>query len=317
MTLTIAWVRKQGRVNELLLASDSRLRFGIAWDACPKLFLTQRGDICFGFAGDTLYAYPLITQAINQMELHRASSTREYDIYDSKGHISRQFNEMLLHRGDLPTGQSEPDSPETLFAMVGYSWKRRDFAMWKVTFDKHSKTFRWNKCRGIRGVGRNLTLAVLGNPTMSESERKEFRKAGKSVMPDGRKLLPKEEDVKVIAMKRIALLVQKKNKGGGFDGLDMEPFEVLRDLIREGVSPFVAGPPQLIKMYPNSSSQVIGVFWPNRQSKQVAVFGRPLLPYERLDCPLLDPDSLETSFSFWEERASLSHDACTFVDYHI
>ena len=84
----------------------------------------------------------------------------------------------------------------------------------------------------------------------------------------------------------------------------MEPFEVLRDMLRENVSPHIGGAPQLMKVYPSSNSAIFGVLWPNRESNSVAVSGRKLLPYERLDCPVIDPDTLETGFHLWPLKSN-------------
>ena len=42
---------------------------------------------------------------------------------------------------------------------------------------------------------------------------------------------------------------------------DMEPFEVLRDIIRENLFDDIGGPPQLAKIYQNGSTQVFAVRW--------------------------------------------------------
>src|SRR5471032_3703856 len=40
----------------------SRLRFGCAWDCSPKIFPLSRGDCAICFAGNTMYAYPIMEQ---------------------------------------------------------------------------------------------------------------------------------------------------------------------------------------------------------------------------------------------------------------
>src|SRR5947207_8619417 len=114
MTLTIAWVRRLKSSEELCVASDSRLRSIGSWDACPKLFVTPRGDVILGFAGDTMYAYPLLLQMINHMTLHDASRSRALDIYDAKGHYRRMFDDMLKQMSDPPKPRSK-SPPEALF----------------------------------------------------------------------------------------------------------------------------------------------------------------------------------------------------------
>ena len=73
----------------------------------------------------------------------------------------------------------------------------------------------------------------------------------------------------------------------------MEPFEVLRDMIRQETSPYIGGPPQLAKAYQHLNVMRLGVYWPDRESGQIAVNGRPLLAYEKPYFPIVDPDTLE------------------------
>jgi len=77
-------------------------------------------------------------------------------------------------------------------------------------------------------------------------------------------------------------------------GLDMEPFEVLRDMIRENVSPSVGGAPQLVKVYQHLNAQPFGVRWPKSGGDGISVLGRILPHGEIAHVPVLDPDSLKT-----------------------
>jgi hypothetical protein len=74
-------------------------------------------------------------------------------------------------------------------------------------------------------------------------------------------------------------------------GFDMESFEGLRDLIRDGKHPLVGGAPQVLKVYEFMNTQLFALFWPKRDSGYVVLLGRPLLPYEVTGRPVLDPDS--------------------------
>jgi len=58
MTLSLAWIRSVGNVQELVMATDSRLRRGRAWDVAPKILTLPRTDCAICFAGDTDDAYP-------------------------------------------------------------------------------------------------------------------------------------------------------------------------------------------------------------------------------------------------------------------
>jgi hypothetical protein len=92
---------------------------------------------------------------------------------------------------------------------------------------------------------------------------------------------------------RPSALLRKKSKleSGGFD---MEPFEVLRDMLRESTFNLVGGAPQLIKAYTYSSCKPYAVFWPSREAATINLLGRPLLNYERSEHLVLDPNTLST-----------------------
>src|SRR5438874_13790554 len=95
MTISLAWVRKVGATTELIVASDSRLSFGCRWDCCPKVLALPRGDAVFSFAGNTMYAYPVMLQAIAAVSQHPKLLGRGLDICDLKGHLLRMLNGMV------------------------------------------------------------------------------------------------------------------------------------------------------------------------------------------------------------------------------
>jgi hypothetical protein len=98
------------------------------------------------------------------------------------------------------------------------------------------------------------------------------------------------DDAAVFAAKK--LLVDKLRNTGRLTsgGLNMEPFEVLRDIIRLESFPSVGGPPQLVKVYEHMNAVPLGVFWPTRASQKVTLLGRPLMAYEKIGWRVIDPD---------------------------
>ena len=138
MTLSIAWIRNVGEIEELVLATDSRLRFGCAWDCCPKIMTLPRSDAAISFVGDTMFAYPLMLQMRVAVDMHPRSRSRALDLYDFRGRIVRVFNHMTDYIHDFPTGVSELESPDVLFLLAGYSWKRSNFVIWILHYN--SKT---------------------------------------------------------------------------------------------------------------------------------------------------------------------------------
>ena len=75
--------------------------------------------------------------------------------------------------------------------------------------------------------------------------------------------------------------------------LDMEPFEIVRDMLRDTAhSETIGGAPQVVKVHQYMSAAPLGVYWPNRASGSVFIQGRRRLDYERVDRWILDPDTL-------------------------
>jgi hypothetical protein len=81
---------------------------------------------------------------------------------------------------------------------------------------------------------------------------------------------------------------------GKTKGLDMEPFEAMRDMIRANEYPLIGGPPQIFKVYRHLNSAPLGVYWPEKASKRLAIGGRPLMDYEVTRFGVMDPDTLES-----------------------
>jgi hypothetical protein len=70
----------------------------------------------------------------------------------------------------------------------------------------------------------------------------------------------------------------------------MEPFEVLRDMIRSGAYSSIGGAPQAAKVYRFLQTQHFAVRWPTGKDMP-HILGRPALSYERLGAPSIDPDA--------------------------
>ncbi|MEZ4722977.1 MAG: hypothetical protein R2813_13970 [Flavobacteriales bacterium] len=258
MTLSIAWIRRIGNSEELVIATDSRLRFGCAWDCCPKIFNLPRSDSAICFAGDTMHAYPIMLQIKNSIEMYPKLHSRAMDIRDARGHFLRLITKMRQYIHDLPSNLQRPEAPETFFIFAGYSWASQAFKIWIIKYDKFSDQFIHETPKTIM---KNL-IAITG------------------------------DDVKEIR-KRIYALMESRGKKPG-DGMDMEPFEILRDKIREESNVAIGGPPQIVKIYKHMNTMPHGVFWPNKESKSISYLGRPVLDYEMIPYPIIDPDTLET-----------------------
>jgi hypothetical protein len=77
--------------------------------------------------------------------------------------------------------------------------------------------------------------------------------------------------------------------------LDWEPFEVVRDMLRDPKrSETIGGAPQLVKVYQYMDAAVQGVYWPSRGTGRIHLQGRPCLDYGRIEQFVFDPDTLRS-----------------------
>jgi hypothetical protein len=260
MTLSLAWIRTVRESQELVFASDSRLRSGQAWDCCPKIMTLPRSDCLISFAGETDYAYPLMLQMARAIEFYPVSTDRKVDINLVKRRTIQVFNQMrsLIH--DFPLPQTTADDPATGFIFGGYSWRRQRFQLWKLRYWPQSDAFGFQEVTNWPGQHGLKVIAIAGDAIEDAHDR------------------------------LIALLAARGKLESG--SLDMEPFEVLRDMIRSGEYPTIGGAPQVAKVYRYLQTQYFTVKWPISEGVPHAL-GRPALGYERFDAPSIDPDAPE------------------------
>lgn len=265
MTIAISWVRTLIHGGEeLLFVADSRLSGGNRFDCCPKIITLPRSDSAICFAGDTDFAYPLMLQLYLAIDSHSPSKDRSMDIHQMQTHAMKVFNNMRDSIHDYAPGM---DNPNISFILGGYSWKRKSFEIWWIHYKKSERRFA---CRPAKNWLNGAGKIVLAGDWAKVAERR-----------------------------LVDLLVYRgkfpKGKSGSLD-LDLEPFEVVRDLLREGdPQTSIGGPPQLVKVYQHMNTKPIAIFWPNRLSGKISLVGRPLLEYENTDYWIMDPDTLQTS----------------------
>lgn len=259
MTLSMAWVRKVNTIEELIIATDSRLRAGYAWDCAPKIFPLARGDCAICFAGDTSYAYPIMEQFRNAISMHLKTRSRALDVCDLRGRLLSVAKQMGGLVDDLPRGKRKKDPPDVQFIFAGYSWKRQGFRIWVIYYNAQTDQFE---------VRTPVTL-----------HKNKFCAIGDDIQDAKR-----------------AILNLCKSRGVQPDkGFDMEPFEVLRDFCRDPARKHIGGAPQIVKVYKHMNNMPYAVLWPNGESNELSLLGRPLLDYEKPDYLSLDPDTLITS----------------------
>jgi hypothetical protein len=139
MTQVVAWIRTASVMQELVVASDSRLSGGGHWDACPKIFALDRSDCVIAFSGETIYAYPIVLQVINLINYHERLSSRALDLCHLRGHILRVINDMLKREHEKPKFDSK--GPNVNFILAGYSWQMTKFYAWHIYYSNKLRKF--------------------------------------------------------------------------------------------------------------------------------------------------------------------------------
>jgi hypothetical protein len=255
MTICIAWIRKIGKTEELVFASDSRLRSYGAWDANPKIFPLERTDCAICFAGDTQFSYPIMTQIQFAIKSFKMCQSRFQDIVHFQGHLVNMINYMLKFKTDF-------EIPKVTFLFGGYSWDRGKFIIWQIYFDKHISEFVSSQVKKWKGIDSERQIMYIGN------------------------YLPEF----TTKLKTLLVLKNKLVKGD----FDMEPFEVLVNMLREkSDDDDIGGPPQLLKVYKHLNRAPFAVKWRISNKNFVSLLGRPLQDYELTSYPIIDPDTME------------------------
>ncbi|MBB2903579.1 hypothetical protein FHR75_004422 [Kineococcus radiotolerans] len=239
------------------MASDSRLSNGQRFDYAQKVFQTPRKDTLIAFAGDTSYAYPLLMQVMRAIEGYPFSADGRLTLPKLKGHILRVFQQSYDAIHDLPRGESWPEAPDNFFLLAGFDWQAGDFKCWQLSFDVNSHKF--------------IYRPILG----SKQDPFFFASDDRVAVSDA------------IAATRKKLGMSSRNSP--LERLDMEPFEVLSEIIGDSQYPTIGGAPQLGKIYRSMNTCLFQVRLGDSAATDSYVMGRPLLHGEKSDFPVFDP----------------------------
>ncbi|MGJ8624379.1 MAG: hypothetical protein ACSHW1_16625 [Yoonia sp.] len=279
MTIAVAWVRDVKGCDELVLVTDSRLSGdGRTFDACTKAIALPRNDCAIAFAGYSGHAYPMMQQLSNAIAAHGPLLRGSLEITALKSHALKIFNSMaeLILSSEKLSSPVET-FPEANFLFGGYCWKSKRFEIWTILFSQSEQKFVAHPPKTVRRIEHTGKCVLSASSSLSSRERIE----GKIAIAGDQS----EEFVE-----RLTAMLERK---ADVSSLDFEPFEVVRDMLRdERHSETIGGAPQIVKVYQYMKSAPLGVFWPNRVSGQIHLQGRPLLDYERTERWALDPDKL-------------------------
>lgn len=286
MTVTIVWVRTVGSSEELIFASDSRLSGdGATMDYCPKILTFSRSDCAICFAGYTGRAYAIMNQLSFAIEAHWPLRRRAMDLRKLRAHALKIFDSMI---DSIETSIDELLTPDVNFIFGGYSWINKEFDIWNINYDSNIGRFIsrstlhavTNSGAGKVFFGTSETAARTGNVDLGKID------FGGDQGGVARKMF--EEYMNSRFDSNPSLLDSYK--------LDMEPLEILRDMLRDSKKAHtIGGAPQIVKVYQHMNALPVAIYWPDKRSGQAFLYGRPLLGYENVDSWILDPDTLRTS----------------------
>jgi hypothetical protein len=260
MTLLTAFIRSVGKLEELVIASDSRLSGnGQRTDHAQKVFTLPRTDALFAFAGDTQYAYPLMMQMRAAIEASEFSSERRLPLGFLLADTLRVFQQSYDAIHGFPAGYTSPmDPPDNFFLIGGYDWETSRFKAWTLKYSPADGAFRYDK--SISSTTHKYVF-VGDDPEAVRTARQITQKAF------GTKSATR---VKV----------------------DMEPYHALSEIAADEKYPTVGGVPQLGKVYRHLNSQLFLV----RSSAGGGdgdvlnhFAGRPVRDLERSSLPVFDP----------------------------
>ncbi len=291
ITVSLAWLRRIGKCEELYFASDSRLSgSAIIMDYCPKILTLPRSDCAICFAGHTDTAYPLMTQLSLAIQAHGPLLSRAMDIRQLRSHALKIFDSMASSlKTDLPEYADDLENPSVSFIFGGYSWIEKQFHFWKILYSKREKRFIEQD-----------SLFLLTHPRA----KKVFVGDKQTARQNDNILLGRIEfggDQGKIALNELLTRLTTKLNFDDVDSLvnfklNMEPFEVIRDILRNPQHAHtVGGAPQIVKIYQHMNASPVAVYWPDKASEAIYLLGRPILGYENIDFWILDPDQLRTS----------------------
>ncbi len=285
MTVVIAWIRSVHECEELVFVSDSRLSGdGTNFDACPKILTLPRTDCVIAYAGYSGHAFPMILQLQRAIDSYAPSRRGSLDISSLRTHALKIFDRMAEMIQPSPHLSVQLGViPEASFVFGGYSWVKKEFELWTITYSSAEGRFEAHPANwiGFSYDAKKYIVRRTKEPQQGPDRYSKIAFAGDQAEKSKGLLLGK--------------LNTEKTTDKVAEGIDWQPFEVVRDMLRDPLrSETIGGAPQVIKLYQYMQSAALGVYWPAKKDRQVYLQGRPCLGYERVDNWILDPDSLQS-----------------------
>lgn len=257
MTLCAAWIRhgQSDEGQELVFATDSRLRMGESWDMGLKLFNLGRSDCLLCFAGETQRAYPLILQGSNSRQFNVDWADPRLDLYNVLDSLCELFTLSVRSIRDLPRGVARRDvGGGADFLFGGWSWRKERLCVWKITYSPELEAYvptamhdEGNAARLPVFIGDHVQVAV--------------------------RMLKEDLDDRII-----------------YGVYDMEPLRVLARMSLDNAYPEIGGALQVGKVYRSGNNEFFGMMWPS-SSGEPWFLGRKINPYDAPPMRFIDPET--------------------------
>lgn len=283
MTIAISWVRKVQNYEQLVFVSDSRISGGESFDGCPKILRFARTDCAVAFAGVAAHAFPMMEQLGLAIEAYPKMARGAHEITRVKTHALKVLNTMLpLFSTTVRNPPAWLTQPGAEFIFGGYNWKRKEFQLWNIRLN-HERLFAASPAKyWAHDAGTNFFNRAVTYP---DPARTESWKVGPIAFAG--------DQAQTASDLLQAKMLVKARIGASSLHFDMEPFEVVRDMLRDpNRSQTIGGPPQVVKVFQYLRSAPFAVYWPSKAEGIPYLHGRPVLAYEALDKQVIDPDTL-------------------------
>jgi hypothetical protein len=264
MTISIAWVRRNGDAIELVVASDSRLRSRGALNQAQKIIRLERGDCALSFCGDVQVAYPLFMQAGSTLNNFVKTRSRATDL-TVLSHVFGSVLNALVGSWDLDPSDKADELKSTRIVLSGWSWRSQQFRIGLFEYENSAFVFKRVRTKLQHPWYQNKPSFLF------VGDYKEQYLGELSAVLSRRHGSPERRDEK----RRI--------------DLQYEPLIALRNLLaREDAErefPAIGGVPQMIKIYPFSQSLPFVV---RAAPDAHYLFGRRLFDWEKTEYPVID-----------------------------
>lgn len=258
MTLVAAWLRQNSTLRELVVASDSRIRGGEAWDACPKIMPLPRPATIMAMSGDATEAYAFLVQALNACHILSGNISGQTDI----GYFAKKLRDIYA---DSRTHVSDLDStgkasiPNLDVVLLGWSWRRLRYEGFSYKFNR----------KGELWMDRLPLAPETAYPVYLFGD----------AAPEARKRLREIKEERNLPTPRRGDPAARQVADHAF--FDWEPLEVLLSIIGDERMTTVGGAPQIARIY--QYGQVETFVWRDRDGTDY-YGGRPVQATERFDC---------------------------------